>query len=44
MTEVKDVMKNNIEQILKRGENLEDLADRSSNLEDQVNFLYEKIC
>ena len=40
MAEVKDVMKNNIEQILKRGENLEDLADRSSNLEDQVNFLY----
>ena len=37
MAEVKDVMKDNIEQILKRGENLEDLADRSSNLEDTVN-------
>lgn len=36
--EVKGVMKNNIEQILKRGENLDELADKSSNLESTVNL------
>lgn len=29
-------MTNNIEQVLKRGENLDELADKSSNLENQV--------
>jgi hypothetical protein len=36
--EVKDVMTNNIDSILKRGDRLEDLVDKTTELESTVNF------
>lgn len=35
--EVRDVMTQNIDKILKRGDRLEDLADRTTELETTVN-------
>ena len=37
--EVRDVMTNNIDSILKRGDRLEDLVDKTTELETTVRFL-----
>jgi hypothetical protein len=37
--EVRDVMTNNIDKILKRGDRLEDLVDKTSELESTVIFM-----
>ena len=37
--EVKDVMTNNIDSILQRGDRLEDLVDKTSELETTVNLI-----
>jgi len=37
--EVKDVMTNNIDSILKRGDRLEDLVDKTNELESTVIFI-----
>ena len=39
MDEVRDVMTNNIDSILKRGDRLEDLVDKTTELETTVRFL-----
>lgn len=39
--EVKDVMTNNIDSILRRGDRLEDLVDKTTDLESSVFWFFE---
>ncbi len=47
VTEVKQVMRDNVERVLERGERVENLLDRSTDLEQSVSelcFLKPKTC